>query len=822
MSELAIGKILEALVPLVSASQEEELNALSVSIPDAVELLDEVERRGWINSFQRRLLAQGRGAELRLGTYILLEPLGEGGMGTVYRARHALMRRLVAVKVLLPEFTRDKEATRRFHREVELAGAMTHPHVVHAYDAGEVDGRHFLAMELVEGADLMALVQVQGALPLGKACDLIGQAALGLQYAHERGLVHRDIKPSNLLVTTRQGPDGLPPGRVKILDLGLARLTIHADGEAENRFKTRAGSFLGTPDFLAPEQALDPSKADIRSDIYALGCTLFFVLMRKPPFPEDGTITQKLLWHQQHPAPSIDKLRADIPADFATFLSKMLAKDPARRPQTPMEVAEALAVWATPETPADSPITSRANTALSAGATWSILPGAETANVPSPPPPAAHDEDEPAALPTERLSSDRYPAWIWIVLSALTIILIGSVYWVIDQRNVKKGDMTDWIDKEGSEKDKARLAELEKIKDVATGISAAALAKKHAIVLVTEGGSLVPIDKCYVERDALEKGKAHDIGPFLYMTDLAKNSGRVKEDLDVRMIVPFELLDKVRIDRPSALSPPGASYLLLKGARFGPDEPYFPGGRIATYCEKATEKPELIDCLKELCPFRVLYAPLAKKPKANGNYLLEVRVGKHEKDKKTKLDKTPVFSTILRTGHFSPSVWPTFETVRSASGDMTAPAQWRLDCHGDGIYWVTAKGTNESHLEAGQAFVAGATPAGFLMMLALPADWQGRVQMRKLTEGEEKTYFPVVCTEVTRAKMGGDHLKVWSSDPLFPAGDIVYRFKGDREWRLWTESPEISGERTIELQFRGVDGSRVERTLTGSEKAKGS
>ena len=264
---------------LLEPEQLEEI--LSTFGPKASEpraLLGELVRRGWLTPFQVNQVSQGKAADLVLGQYVLLERLGEGGMGQVFKARHRLMKRVVALKIIRPDRVQDPAALRRFRQEIQAAARLTHPNIVLAHDADEVDGKHFLTMEYVEGTDLGKLVKQQGPLPVALACDCIRQAALGLQHAHEQGMVHRDIKPSNLLLARPQGSQA--GGVVKLMDLGLARL--RSDDTKE---MTQTGAVMGTADYIAPEQAADASRADVRADIYGLGCTLYFLLAGQPPFP---------------------------------------------------------------------------------------------------------------------------------------------------------------------------------------------------------------------------------------------------------------------------------------------------------------------------------------------------------------------------------------------------------------------------------------------------------------------------------------------------------------------------------------------------------
>jgi serine/threonine protein kinase len=273
----------------------------------------------------------------RLGPYLLLELLGKGGMGTVYRARHEKLKRLVALKVLAAERTGDRRAVARFGREMEAVGQLDHPHLVRAFDAGEADGHHYLAMEHVEGLDLAALVALLGPLPVAEACELIRQAALGLQYIHEHGMVHRDVKPSNLMATA--------DGQVKVLDLGIALLYgEHFSGEE----LTATGQVMGTASYMAPEQGMESHAVDIRADIYSLGCTLYKLLTAQTPFggPAYNSFYKKVKAHAEETLPGVAGFRSDVPAELLAVLDRLLAKAPADRPATPAEAAAALAPFA--------------------------------------------------------------------------------------------------------------------------------------------------------------------------------------------------------------------------------------------------------------------------------------------------------------------------------------------------------------------------------------------------------------------------------------------------------------------------------------------
>ena len=264
--------------------------------------------------------------------YRLLEQIGAGGMGAVYRAEHTRLKRIVALKLLPPSRVQDSRAIARFEREMEAIGRLDHPSVVRATDAGEHGGSHYLVMEYVEGIDLASLAQQQGPLPVADACELTRQAALGLQYIHEYGLVHRDVKPSNLMLTRA--------GQVKILDLGLALLR---GGDADSHL-TDSGQALGTADYMAPEQAVDSRQVDIRADIYSLGCTLYRLLAGRPPFtaPEYPGVVERILAHVNQPIPPLRSFRPGLPAELEAVLDRMLAKKPAGRYAVPREVAQSL------------------------------------------------------------------------------------------------------------------------------------------------------------------------------------------------------------------------------------------------------------------------------------------------------------------------------------------------------------------------------------------------------------------------------------------------------------------------------------------------
>ncbi len=261
----------------------------------------------------------------------IVRELGRGGMGVIYLAEHRVLEKHVALKVISPAVLDNPDALARFHAEVKAAGKLDHQNIARAFDADQAGNLHFLVMEFVEGVTLAQLLERKGTLPTGGACHLISQAALGLQHAFEHGMAHRDIKPQNLMVT--------PRGLVKVLDFGLARM--RSERIAAPRL-TQVESFMGTPEYVAPEQATDARTADTRSDIYSLGCTLYALLAGRPPFVEDTMVKMVLAHVEKEPQP-LHELRPDLSPELSAVVGKMLAKDPAQRYQTPVEVARALA-----------------------------------------------------------------------------------------------------------------------------------------------------------------------------------------------------------------------------------------------------------------------------------------------------------------------------------------------------------------------------------------------------------------------------------------------------------------------------------------------
>jgi serine/threonine protein kinase len=265
--------------------------------------------------------------------YQVRELLAVGGMGAVYKADHRILERAVVLKIIRQDILSKPAQVQRFLREAKLAASLAHPNVVTLYEAEQVGQTYFLVMEFLAGTDLDQLVTRRGRLLVAEACEWVRQAAVGLQYIHERGLVHRDIKPSNLFLVEER--------RVKILDLGLAVLRTEQESGSG---LTEKGQILGTIDYMGPEQWEDSRAVDIRADIYSLGCTLYHLLAGKPPFDskEYSTLMKQMWAHAHVPVPPLSERRPDVPPPVVAVLERMLAKKPADRFATPGEAAAAL------------------------------------------------------------------------------------------------------------------------------------------------------------------------------------------------------------------------------------------------------------------------------------------------------------------------------------------------------------------------------------------------------------------------------------------------------------------------------------------------
>ncbi len=320
-------------------------------------------RDGMLTLFQAEQILRGKWRGFTLGKYKILERLGAGGVGSVYLCEHQYMRRRVAVKVLPIARAEDPTVVRRFYREARAAAALDHPNIVRAHDIDQDNGIHFLVMEYIDGLSLHEIGAKHGPMDINRAAHYIRQTAVGLQHIHKSGLIHRDIKPGNLLLDRK--------GTVKILDLGLARFFHDQRDPLTQQFDSQ--TILGTADYLSPEQAINSHGVDIRTDIYSLGATLYYLLAGCPPY-EGKSLTKKLLLTQMERPKPIQELRPEVPEELAFIIDKMMAKKPADRYQEPASVAEVLMPWTQapiPAPPADemprlSPAASRSE-GLNAG-----------------------------------------------------------------------------------------------------------------------------------------------------------------------------------------------------------------------------------------------------------------------------------------------------------------------------------------------------------------------------------------------------------------------------------------------------------------------
>jgi serine/threonine protein kinase len=337
-----------------------ELRQLADSFPkadrrDSRRLADRLVEAGRLTHFQAEKLLKGAWQGLVLGPYQILAPLGRGGMGSVYLARHSAqagasvnspMPPLVALKVLPPKRAKaEGRVLARFQREMELCQRVGHPHLTRTFEAGVIDGVYYIAMEYIRGTSLSRLIKDGGPLPVARAARLFAEIAAGLEHAHEVGLIHRDLKPSNIMVT--------PNGHGKVLDLGLA-LAVDEVLPEDKTIVGGQGYVVGTMDYIAPEQVDDAAAVDARADLYALGCSLYFALSGQPPFP-GGTSRDKMRRQRTDYAEPLAELNPAVPAAFARLVERLMEKDPERRYRSAAAVRAALLPWAAddPERPLD-------------------------------------------------------------------------------------------------------------------------------------------------------------------------------------------------------------------------------------------------------------------------------------------------------------------------------------------------------------------------------------------------------------------------------------------------------------------------------------
>jgi eukaryotic-like serine/threonine-protein kinase len=286
---------------------------------------------GLVTCFQAEQLLLGKWRGFTIGTYLVLERLGCGGMGNVYLCQHPFLHRRIAIKVPFTHLTEDPSIRERFLREAQAASRLDHPNVVRVYDFQSTGNQAYMVLEYIDGSNLRDIVLRHGPLAVERVAHYASQAAGGLQHIHDAGLVHRDIKPGNLLLSRA--------GKVTIFDLGLIRF-VREKVKALTGLQTP----VGTADYIAPEQAIDSRQVEARVDIYGLGATCYFLLTGQPPFAEGG-VAQKLILHQTQTPQSVRVLRPDAPAELAALIDRMLAKDPAQRPGSAAAVIHSLTPW---------------------------------------------------------------------------------------------------------------------------------------------------------------------------------------------------------------------------------------------------------------------------------------------------------------------------------------------------------------------------------------------------------------------------------------------------------------------------------------------
>ena len=377
----------------------------------------------FLTEFQASRLLRNKTTGFVIGPYVILDRLGEGGRGRVFKAQHKLMGRLVALKIIAPHLASRSRSIARFHREMRLLGRLDHPNVVRAFDADQTGDHFYLVMEYVAGRDLERLLEDRGSLAPTEVANFMAQAALGLSHAHDRGIVHRDIKPTNLILSDE--------GQVKVLDLGLGALI---ESDSQTSFATAAGHSVGTLRYMSPEQA-KAGEVDGRSDLFSLGCTMYYLLSGKPAFPGETVVECLKRRANGHPIPITD-LRPDLPPRLVEVLDQLMAVRPEDRFQKAAEAAEALQAVAT-DTKADScpdclhpsgsamESSSRAHPAAHSAATGiepPIGPTGETSALS--PPSESRPAFSPATFPTVATP-------VLLVILGLMIFIIGFALGVI-------------------------------------------------------------------------------------------------------------------------------------------------------------------------------------------------------------------------------------------------------------------------------------------------------------------------------------------------------------------------------------------------------
>jgi len=374
----------------------------------ALSLATRLIRENKLTAYQASVLLEGKDAPLLLDHYVILDVLGAGGMGVVFKALHRSLDRVVALKTLLPAAMDSPGKVRRFQREAKAAAKLDHVNIVTTHDAREFHGVHFLVMEYVEGRDLLKVVEEHGPLSVSDAAKYVVQAARGLSHAHSRGITHRDIKPSNLLLSK--------DGTVKILDMGLSRIDSPTQGDKQtDQALTDSSMVMGTAAYMAPEQAADTRKADHRSDVYSLGCTLYFLLTGHAPYSEE-TPVQTILAHRERPIPSIADRRDEVPEQLNAVCRQMLAKRPEDRYPSMADVIEALEASCVSTEDGSGTGPPAAGGRLDDGPSRPTRTDGEST-----------PRDKPAGVAGETCPGQRKRSWVFKLVAAVLFVAIGGI-----------------------------------------------------------------------------------------------------------------------------------------------------------------------------------------------------------------------------------------------------------------------------------------------------------------------------------------------------------------------------------------------------------
>jgi serine/threonine protein kinase len=399
----------------------EQLQAVVRTVPadqrnDSQSLADQLVRTGKLTRFQAGKILRGFSQGMIIGPFRLLAPLGKGGMGTVFLARDERSDQLVALKILPPRLARTKERMlARFLREMRMSQRVAHPHLAWTYDVGENRGVYYIAMEYIPGRTLSRLVTEDGPLPLARAARLMAECASALEHAHNQGLVHRDLKPSNILVTPRD--------HAKVLDLGLA--LVHGEQGIDPTVIGGQGYIVGSMDYISPEQTLDAVAVDGRSDLYSLGCTLYFALTGQPPFP-GGTSREKVLRQRSEEPVSLAQIQPELHPGFVALVERLMAKDRSRRPQSAAAAEAELRAWATGDV--DQPLDRLEEVTFDEAALLRQGPGSSEYSLVTLPAVEIVEEGE---------KRSSMPVWLIELLIVLPVLLLGAavlawlVLWVM-------------------------------------------------------------------------------------------------------------------------------------------------------------------------------------------------------------------------------------------------------------------------------------------------------------------------------------------------------------------------------------------------------